>query len=193
VEDRTCPGLGASRRVPRNRAPCQMLVGFSCKLKPERRQPKKAPDINDALIGRTRPFPGRRSRVFASIKLQGAPCASTGKARDERLQIRLRSGGLVCAAETLGRAPPPRPRRSRARPMAALQAPRRALCSHRPRHLQVHAARARALRRREPRAAARRRDGQAANGGLVAVMRGCRGVCARVRVSICAWGGPCAQ
>jgi hypothetical protein len=67
------------------------------------------------------------------------------------------------------RAPPPRPRRSRQLPMAALRAPQPALSSQRPRHLLVYAARARASRRRAPRAAARRTV------SFAAVLRVCRG------------------
>ena len=100
--------------------------------------------------------------------MRRVPCASTANARLAASACRFACGpgGLASAAQSLSRAPPPRPRRSRARPKAALRAPLRALCSHRPRHLLVHAAHARASRRRAPQAAARRRDGQAANGGL---------------------------
>ena len=84
----------------------------------------------------------RPTKLFASIKLRGVPCAS----RDECLQIRLRSEGLTSAAESLSRAPPPltstRPRRSGARPMAALRVPMRALRSHRPRDLSTRGSRA---------------------------------------------------
>jgi hypothetical protein len=57
------------------------------------------------------------------------------------------------------RAPPPPPRSSRAAATAAWQVPRPAPCSRRPRRLLVHAARARASRRRAPRAAAHERLG----------------------------------
>jgi hypothetical protein len=57
------------------------------------------------------------------------------------------------------RAPPPPLRSSRAAATAAWQVPRPAPCSRRPRRLLAHAARARASRRRAPRAAAHERLG----------------------------------
>jgi hypothetical protein len=54
---------------------------------------------------------------------------------------------------------PPRPRPSRATPMAAWQVLQRAPCNHRPRYRLANAARARASRRRAPRAAAHERLG----------------------------------
>jgi hypothetical protein len=99
----------------------------------------------------------------------------------------LQRGLAPSASESLtrrhARAPPPRPRLSQTPPTAAWRAPRQAPCSRRPLHLLVHAARARASRRRAPRAAVHERA-SVSTVALVVVVRVCAMACAHAHVSL---------
>ena len=141
----------------------------------------------------SQPAPPRPSCSPASNRRGASVRISSRHSAGERLlrtrESAVRRSGLACASRSpSARAPPPRPRPSAARPTAAPRAPRRALCSHRPRQRLVHAARARASQRRAPRAAARR------TAALAVGPRVCRwGVRMRacVRASGCACYGLC--
>ena len=103
------------------------------------------------------------------------------KQRTEGIHAHPQCGLTPSASESLtrrnARAPPPRPRPSRATPTAVWRAPQRAPCSHQPRYQLANAARARASRQRAPRAAARRCVGL-----NLAVLRVRTMACAHARV-----------
>jgi hypothetical protein len=141
-------------------------------------QPSPAVSLSSALP----------AKLFASIKLRGAPCASTGKARRECLQIRLRSlrsglcrgvpqPSLATTSATISSTPDGSVASAAA---SAVKSPVSASARehHGDEHLKPLHADATVTLPTVP---------------FAAVLRVCRGVCACVRASACTCYGPFAH